>query len=67
MTTQEILTTNLRNGVKVLAKNTQFGINAYTYSNDKQAGLKQIQLSNLGIECSVYIPCGSSVRFIKLK
>ena len=59
-------TTTLRNGTKVLAKVTKFGVNAYTYSNDKQASKKQIELSILGIDCNVYIPFGSPVRFIKI-
>lgn len=61
-----ITTTKLRNGVTVLAKETKFGINAFSYSNDKQANNKKNELLKMGIQCNIYIPFGSPVRFIKI-
>lgn len=63
----EILTTQLRNKTVVLAKVDQFGVNAVTYVNDKQANKKEMELKQQGIDCTVYIPYGSRIRFIQIK
>jgi hypothetical protein len=65
MTTQ-ILTTKLNDNFKtlVLAKKTQFGINAVTYCNFKQAYKKCEQLLSQGVNCHV-IDRGV-VKFIKI-
>lgn len=59
-------TIQLRNKVTVLAKEDQFGINPYTYTNDTQASKKQIQLQSQGVQCSVYSPWGSRVKYIQI-
>lgn len=46
----EILTTTLRNGRKVLAKNTEFGIHPIRYANNKQASNKVDELNAFGIK-----------------
>jgi len=64
----QILTTTLNDKkTTVLAKNTKFGINAYTYSNDTQANKKANELRALGIDCNVYQSWGNSVvRYIRI-
>lgn len=63
-----IQTTTIRNGVKVLAKETKYGINAVTYCNDTQAHKKQMQLKSAGVDCFVYQPpTNYAVRYIAIK
>jgi hypothetical protein len=64
--THTIETTALRNKTIVLAKTCQFGLNAVSYMNDKQASKKAMDLKAAGIECSVYQAWGSNVRYIKI-
>jgi hypothetical protein len=65
--TQTITTTTLRNKTVVLARTDKHGFfGAATYANDTQAVKKVMDLKSQNINCSVYQPWGSRVRFIKI-
>lgn len=49
----QIQTEKLRNGFTVLAKNTKYGLSAYTYSNRTQAEIKQVLLLASGIQSHI--------------
>jgi len=46
-------TFKLNNGLIVLAKETKYGINPYTYANRKQAHNKARELQAQGIKCHI--------------
>jgi len=49
----EILTEKLRNGSKALARQTKYGLSAYTYSNRTQAEIRQVLLLASGIDSHI--------------
>jgi hypothetical protein len=60
-------TTTLKNGTSVLAVNDKkYGVRAKQFVNDTQANVQQMILFAQGIECSVYVPFMSTVRYIKI-
>lgn len=65
--TQTIATTTLRNKTVVLSTTDKHGYTgAATYTNDTQAIKKFMALKSQNINCSVYQPWGSRVRFIQI-
>lgn len=65
MTTTNILTVKIDRGRVVLAKKTQFGINAVSYQNMKQATKKVEELRSLGIDC--FTSEFSRIKYIFIK
>lgn len=49
----EILTEKLRNGSKALARNTKWGLCAYSYANRTQAEIRQVLLLASGIDSHI--------------
>lgn len=67
MQNSNINTIKLRNGITVYAEiNKKFGLCAKTYSNYTQAVQKELTLTAMGVNCSIYSPVGSCVKYIKI-
>jgi len=49
----QIHTEKLRNGLFALARPTKYGLSAYSYSNFKQAEIRQMLLLASGIESNI--------------
>lgn len=64
--TNTLHTYKLNNGTLVLGKLVKGKVQPLTFSNNLQAETQQVLTAATGVACSVYVPAGSRVRYVKV-